>query len=70
VVAGRIEIREYLCLTRMFDHDLVDGAPAARFTKRFQELLEAGDGLCPLAPGGPRDRSPGQEVSHVAGGHT
>jgi pyruvate/2-oxoglutarate dehydrogenase complex dihydrolipoamide acyltransferase (E2) component len=70
VVAGRIEIREYLCLTLMFDHDLVDGAPAARFTQRFQELLEAGDGLCPPAPGGPGDRSPGQEVSHVAGGHT
>lgn len=46
VVDGRIEIREYLCLTLMFDHDIVDGAPAARFTQRFKELIESGYGLC------------------------
>ena len=46
VVAGRIEIREYLCLTLNFDHDIVDGAPAARFTQRFKELIESGYGLC------------------------
>jgi hypothetical protein len=41
----------------MFDHDIVDGAPVARFT-RFKELLENGYGLCekelntsPLAAG-------------------
>ena len=37
---GQIEIREYLNLTISFDHDIVDGAPAARFTRRFIELLE------------------------------
>jgi pyruvate/2-oxoglutarate dehydrogenase complex dihydrolipoamide acyltransferase (E2) component len=37
---GRIEIREYLHLTVSFDHDIVDGAPAARFTRRLIELLE------------------------------
>jgi len=30
VVDGRIEIREYLCVTVSFDHDIIDGAPAAR----------------------------------------
>jgi pyruvate/2-oxoglutarate dehydrogenase complex dihydrolipoamide acyltransferase (E2) component len=31
VVDGRIEPREYLALTASVDHDVVDGAPAARF---------------------------------------
>jgi pyruvate/2-oxoglutarate dehydrogenase complex dihydrolipoamide acyltransferase (E2) component len=46
VVDGRIEIREYLCMTLSFDHDIVDGAPAARFTARLKELIECGFGLC------------------------
>lgn len=46
VVDGRIEIREVLCITLMFDHDIIDGAPAARFTARFKELIESGYGLC------------------------
>lgn len=37
---GQIAIREYLSLTLSFDHDIVDGAPAARFAKDFKELLE------------------------------
>ncbi|MBC8262869.1 MAG: 2-oxo acid dehydrogenase subunit E2 [Anaerolineales bacterium] len=45
VVDGRIEIREYLCVTVSFDHDIVDGAPAARFTQHFKELTESGYGL-------------------------
>ncbi len=45
VVEGRIEPREILHLTVMFDHDIVDGAPAARFTQRLVELIESGDGL-------------------------
>jgi pyruvate/2-oxoglutarate dehydrogenase complex dihydrolipoamide acyltransferase (E2) component len=45
VVEGRIEIREYLSVTVSFDHDIVDGAPAARFTQRFKELVESGYGL-------------------------
>ena len=48
VVDGRIEIREYLCLTLMFDHDMVDGAPATRFAARFKELIENAYGLCDL----------------------
>ena len=45
VVDGRIEIREYLSLTLSFDHDIIDGAPAARFTQRLKDLLERGYGL-------------------------
>jgi pyruvate/2-oxoglutarate dehydrogenase complex dihydrolipoamide acyltransferase (E2) component len=37
---GRIEVREYLNLTIAFDHDIVDGAPAARFTRKLIDLLE------------------------------
>ncbi len=46
VVDGQIAIREYLCITLSFDHDLIDGAPATRFTKRLKELIESGFGLC------------------------
>ena len=45
VSEGRIEIREYLNLTITFDHDIVDGAPAARFAQRLTELLESGYGV-------------------------
>jgi len=36
---GKIEERKLLCTTFLFDHDIVDGAPAARFVKRFSELM-------------------------------
>jgi pyruvate/2-oxoglutarate dehydrogenase complex dihydrolipoamide acyltransferase (E2) component len=45
VVNGRIAIREYLCMTISFDHDIVDGAPAARFVQELKELIECGYGL-------------------------
>lgn len=45
VVAGKIEIREYLDVTVSVDHDIVDGAPAARFANHFRELIESGYGL-------------------------
>ncbi|MBM4430763.1 MAG: 2-oxo acid dehydrogenase subunit E2 [Chloroflexi bacterium] len=45
IVDRRIEIREYLSLTISFDHDIIDGAPAARFTQRLKELIESGYGL-------------------------
>ncbi len=44
-VNGRIALREYLSLTISFDHELVDGAPAARFTRRLKELIESSHGL-------------------------
>ncbi|WP_126661364.1 2-oxo acid dehydrogenase subunit E2 [Haloterrigena salifodinae] len=45
VVDEEIEPREYLSLTVTFDHDVVDGAPAARFVQRLTELLEDAHGL-------------------------
>ncbi len=45
IVDGRIEPREYLSLTISFDHDIVDGAPAARFAGRLKQLIECGYGL-------------------------
>ncbi len=41
-IAGRVEIRECLSLTVDFDHDIVDGAPAARFIEQFKGLIESG----------------------------
>lgn len=45
VVDGRIEIREYLDLTISVDHDIVDGAPLARFARELVGLIESGYGL-------------------------
>jgi pyruvate/2-oxoglutarate dehydrogenase complex dihydrolipoamide acyltransferase (E2) component len=44
-VDGHIAIRDYLSLTISFDHDVIDGAPAARFTQRLKDLIESGYGL-------------------------
>ena len=51
VVEGRIEPREILNLTVLFDHDVVDGAPATRFVRRLVELIEGGSGLDGAAAG-------------------
>lgn len=45
VVEGLIQVREYLDLTLSVDHDIVDGAPMARFVHAFRTLLERGYGL-------------------------
>jgi pyruvate/2-oxoglutarate dehydrogenase complex dihydrolipoamide acyltransferase (E2) component len=42
---GEIAVREYLDLTVSIDHDIVDGAPAARFVNTFKSLLEDSYGL-------------------------
>lgn len=55
VVDGRIEPREYLCVTVSVDHDVVDGAPAARFAARLRELVEG----AALLEEAIRRRSPG-----------
>lgn len=44
-VDGHTATQEYLSLTVSVDHDLVDGAPLARFTRRLKELIESGYGL-------------------------
>lgn len=48
VVNNKIEIREYLYATVMFNHDVVDGAPMARFLARLGDLIEEGYGLTNL----------------------
>ena len=35
-----IVIREMINITAIFNHDLIDGAPAARFINRFRRYLE------------------------------
>ena len=46
-VGGRIEARSVLSLSVMINHDLLDGAPAARFAARLRTLVESGAGLQP-----------------------
>lgn len=45
VVAGAIAIREILHLSLLFDHDVVDGSPAARFTAKLVGNIEGAVGL-------------------------
>lgn len=45
IVEGHIQPREILNLSVTFDHDIVDGGPATRFTRRLVELIESGRGL-------------------------
>ena len=45
VVDGQIVPREMLSVTLSFDHDVVDGAPAARFAERLRGLIEGAFGL-------------------------
>ncbi len=39
LVDGRVENRQMLCVTLSIDHDVVDGAPAARFAHTFKNLV-------------------------------
>lgn len=50
LVKGEIQEREHLCITVSFDHEIVDGAPAARFMKRFGEILSSGELARDLTP--------------------
>jgi len=45
VAGGKIEVRDYLRMTVLVDHDVVDGAPAARFISRLTQLLENGSAV-------------------------
>jgi pyruvate/2-oxoglutarate dehydrogenase complex dihydrolipoamide acyltransferase (E2) component len=42
---GAVVPRECLDLTLSFDHDIVDGAPAARFARTLVEIIESGSAL-------------------------
>jgi len=45
LVDGELTTREFLDLTVTFDHDVVDGAPAARFVQRLGDLIEDAHGI-------------------------
>jgi pyruvate/2-oxoglutarate dehydrogenase complex dihydrolipoamide acyltransferase (E2) component len=46
VMAGDKPVnREFLSMTVHFNHDIVDGAPAARFMERFKKTVERGEVL-------------------------
>ena len=51
VVDHRIVVREFLSVTVSFDHDVIDGAPAARFIQRLKQLIESACGLDAVAGG-------------------
>lgn len=48
-VDGRLEPRELLALTASVDHDIVDGAQAARFAKQLRELVEGAEVLAEVS---------------------
>jgi pyruvate/2-oxoglutarate dehydrogenase complex dihydrolipoamide acyltransferase (E2) component len=52
---GGLENREYLSITLSVDHDVVDGAPIARFAQNLSELIESARGLEFLAEGRTHD---------------
>jgi len=45
VVEDRVEPRDVLSLTVLFDHDVVDGVPVALFLRQLVELLQGASGL-------------------------
>ncbi len=69
----RIEPREFVSLTLSFDHDIVEGAPAARFTNRLKELIEGASVLLTpelgaSQPGGPEPATPVRQPEVVVSG--
>jgi pyruvate/2-oxoglutarate dehydrogenase complex dihydrolipoamide acyltransferase (E2) component len=47
VIDGQVTARDVLDLTIAIDHNVVDGAPAARFAAEFRELLESAAVISP-----------------------
>jgi len=45
VIVDRIDIREYLHMTALVDHDVIDGAPAVRVLSNLSKMIESGFGL-------------------------
>ena len=50
VVQDEIKICEKLSVSFLFDHDVIDGAPVARFIDRLTSLMESAYGLDHLIP--------------------
>ena len=44
-MCGLVRAREFLSMTALFDHDVVDGLPVALFLRRLSELMESAFGL-------------------------
>jgi pyruvate/2-oxoglutarate dehydrogenase complex dihydrolipoamide acyltransferase (E2) component len=55
---GQIVARPMLPLTLSFDHAVIDGAPAARFTETLRHLTETATALAPGTPSRPLPRAP------------
>lgn len=49
---GGYEKRKHLCLTVSFDHDIIDGAPAARFMDRLVTEIKSGEIIADRLSGG------------------
>ena len=45
VVEDKITIREILNVSVLIDHDVIDGAPMARFVNELKENIETGSGI-------------------------
>jgi pyruvate/2-oxoglutarate dehydrogenase complex dihydrolipoamide acyltransferase (E2) component len=45
IVEGALTVRQYLGMTVSVDHDVIDGAPFARFIQRLNDLIRSGYGL-------------------------
>ncbi|SET58772.1 2-oxoacid dehydrogenases acyltransferase (catalytic domain) [Natronincola peptidivorans] len=45
VIGDKIEIREYIHITALVDHDIIDGAPAVRALSKLTKMIENGFGL-------------------------
>lgn len=69
VVDERIEIREYLDMTINFDHDMIDGAPAARFVQQLIDLIESGYGLNDFPVESEQAIAPGISKKSESGSH-
>ena len=45
VVDDKIVVREYLCATIGFHHDVLDGAPFTRYVSQLKRIIENAEGL-------------------------
>ena len=57
--------REFLDVTVAFNHDIVDGGPAARFVTRFKRLVETAALLVPEPTAVPAAERFGNAAIHV-----
>ncbi|MHB8926579.1 MAG: 2-oxo acid dehydrogenase subunit E2 [Bacillota bacterium] len=64
-VDGEVRVKEYLSLTVTFNHDLVDGAPAARFADRLRQRIEGEHAELSQAGGLPKFLRPSRSTTPV-----